>query len=263
MSSLLLNLLFPPRCAGCNELIPVDDWRRGEECLCRECRASWELSKLALCPECHEAMMDCRCMTYLLEESGMQTLRKLSLYGTAEDCQRSVADRLLYHVKDKHIVAYEHFLAAQLVPIVRAELCYRGWLLTGEDGKVPFETVVTYCPRSPAKVRKSGTDQAERVARRLATLLELPFVPMLTRKDNTEQKHLDLTARRAHAAHSYHLHRHVAVSLKRVILVDDIVTTGASMAACTEVLLENGALSVIGVAVEQVVRKTQKKSKRS
>ena len=44
MSSLLLNLLFPPRCAGCDELIPVSDWRRGEECLCRDCRAAWELA---------------------------------------------------------------------------------------------------------------------------------------------------------------------------------------------------------------------------
>ena len=53
------------------------------------------------------------------------------------------------------------------------------------------------------------------------------------------------------------------MTLKRVILVDDIVTTGASMAACAEVLLDGGALSVIGVCVSQTRRKKEKKAKKS
>ena len=263
MSSLLVNLLFPPRCAGCDELIPVADWRRGDECLCRECRAAWELSKLEVCPACHEPMLDCRCMTDFLEESGMQALRKLTAYGTGETSQRSVADRLLYHVKDQHIVTYERFLAVQLVPIVRAEMKYRGWLLADESGMPPFETVVTYCPRSPAMVRKQGTDQAERIARNLASMLGLNFLPTLARRDNTQQKMLGAEERRRHAASIYRLRRGVSVAVKRVILVDDIVTTGASMAACTEALLGGGALSVIGVAVEKVVRKKEKKAKKA
>lgn len=261
MSSLLRNLLFPPKCAGCDALIPVRDWRRGDECLCRSCRAEWEMSKLELCPDCRESMLDCRCMPYLLEESGMQALCKLMLYGTPDGTQRSVGDRLLYHVKDKHIVAYEDFLAAQLATVVRTEMSYRGWLMADEKGEMPFETLVTYCPRSPRKVRAVGTDQAERIARRLASLLNLPFVKTLSRRDNEEQKHLNEAERRYHASHSYRLRAAASVSCKRVILVDDIVTTGASMSACTEALLGGGALSVIGVAVSRVREKKRKKQK--
>ena len=58
---------------------------------------------------------------------------------------------------------------------------------------------------------------------------------------------------------TYHLRKGRSVAVKRVILVDDIVTTGASMAACTERLIEGGALSVLGVAVERVDRKKRKK----
>lgn len=263
MSSLLLNLLFPPRCAGCDGLIPIRDWRRGDECLCRACRAAWEMAKLEHCPQCHEPMLDCRCMTYLLEESGMQTLRKLMWYGMPDSKQRTVGDRLLYRVKDGHVIAYEKFLADQLSHGVLSEMKYRGWLMTDEQGNLPFETVVTYCPRSPRKVREKGTDQAERMARHLASRLGLPFVPMLARRDNAEQKTLDREERRRHASHSYHLRRGASVALKRVILVDDIVTTGASMAACTEVLLDGGALSVIGVAVAQTRRKKEKKEKKA
>lgn len=259
MSSLVLNLLFPPKCAGCDELIPVADWRRGEECLCRDCRAAWELAKLEICPACHESMIDCRCMTHLLEESGMQALRKLMWYGPADGDQRAVQDRLLYRVKDGHVSAYERFLADQLYHGALSEMKYRGWLLTDEQGRMPFETVVTYCPRSPRKVRERGTDQSERVARRLAARLGVPFVRALVRCDNTEQKTLGEAERRRHASHSYRLRRRDAVTLKRVILVDDIVTTGASMAACTEVLLDGGALSVVGVSVSRVREKKRKK----
>ena len=154
MLSLLRNLLFPPKCAGCDELIPIADWRRGEECLCRTCRAAWETAKLEVCPECHESMIDCRCMTHLLEEAGMQSLRKLMWYGAEEGNQRTVGDRLLYHVKDGHVIAYERFLSDQLYHGALSEMKYRGWLLTDEQGKTPFETIVTYCPRSPRKVRE-------------------------------------------------------------------------------------------------------------
>ena len=65
------------------------------------------------------------------------------------------------------------------------------------------------------------------------------------------------------ASHTYCLRRGASVSLKRVILVDDIVTTGASMAACTEALLNGGALSVIGVSVAQTRRKKEKKAKKA
>ena len=259
MSSLLLNLLFPPRCAGCDELIPVSDWRRGEECLCRDCRAAWELAKLAKCAECGEEMPDCRCMPPWLEESGMQALCKLSVYGTNAEDQRSVANRLVYCIKDKHVIAYERFVAAQLAPVVRAEMEHRGWLLRREDGTLPFETVVTYCPRSPKKVRQTGTDQAARVAKHLAKLLGLPYVSLFVRRDGVEQKRLNEQERQSHAKMTYRLRRGASVAVKRVILVDDIVTTGASMAACTEVLIEGGALSVIGAVTERVDRKKRKK----
>lgn len=262
MSSLLLNLLFPPRCAGCDELIPVAEWRRGEECLCRECRAVWELAKLAKCTECGEAMVDCRCMPKLLEESGMQTLRRLVAYGREED-QRSVVDRLLYHVKDRHVIAYERFLAAQLAPLVNEEMYHRGWFLKKPDGSALFETVVAYCPRSRGKIAQAGTDQSARIARHLAKLLEVPYAPLLARRDNIEQKTLNGAQRQAHAVQSYRLKRGASVRVKRVILVDDIVTTGATMAACTRVLLDGGALSVLGVTAAQVNRKKEKKSKKT
>ena len=205
--------------------------------------------------------MDCRCMTPRLEEAGVQSLIKLTSYGTSDETTRSVADRLLFRIKDKHIVAYEDFLAVQLMPVVRAEMDRRGWLWVDESGAAPFETVVTFCPRSLSKARKSGTDQAARVAKRLATLLGLTYAPLLARSDSVEQKTLGQEERRVHAGRAYRLRRRVSVTAKRILLVDDIVTTGASMAACAEVLFAGGALSVIGVAVERVERKAGKNQK--
>ena len=248
---LLKNLLFPPMCAGCDTLIPVADWRRGEECFCPDCRAAWELAKLALCPRCGEARMDCRCMPPVLSRSGMETLVALTAYGAdAADGVTPVADRLILCLKDKHIGAYETFLASQLVYGVRDAMDARGWSRE--------ETVISYCPRGPRKVRASGTDQAGRIAEKLAHLLELPCVPLFRHVGDGEQKRLGEQARAEHAHRAYRLRQNVRVAAKRVILVDDIVTTGASMAACCELLLEAGALSVIGVAVARTQEKQQK-----
>ena len=259
MSSLLLNLLFPPKCAGCDALIPVSDWRRGDTCLCRDCRAAWEVAKLEKCTQCGEEMPDCRCMPAYLAEAGMQALCKLCRYSPESEEQRCVADRLLYRVKDGHVVEYERFLAAQLAPVVRAELDRRGWLMTYEDGSMPFETVITYCPRSPAKARQMGTDQAERVAKLLAKRLGLPFQKLLVHRESREQKRVKGEERRANAAAAYRRRHRASATLKRVILVDDIVTTGASMAACTEILLAGGAISVLGVSVAVTERKNIKR----
>lgn len=261
MSSLLLNLLFPPKCAGCDALIPVSDWRRGDTCLCRDCRAAWEVAKLEKCTQCGEEMPDCRCMPAYLAEAGMQALCKLCRYSSEPEEQRCVADRLLYRVKDGHVVEYERFLASQLAPVVRAELDRRGWLMTYEDGSMPFETVVTYCPRSPAKARQMGTDQAERVAKLLAKRLGLRFQKLLVHRESREQKRVKGEERRANAAAAYCRRHRASATLKRVILVDDIVTTGASMAACTEILLADGAISVLGVSVAVTERKKHKKIK--
>ena len=261
MSSLLLNLLFPPKCAGCDALIPVSDWRRGDTCLCRDCRAAWEVAKLEKCKQCGEEMPDCRCMPAYLAEAGMQALCKLCRYSPESEEQRCVADRLLYRVKDGHVVEYERFLASQLAPVVRAELDRRGWMMTYEDGSMPFETVITYCPRSPAKARQMGTDQAERVAKLLAKRLGLPFQKLLVHRESREQKRVKGEERKANAAAAYRRRHRASATLKRVILVDDIVTTGASMAACTEILLADGAISVLGVSVAVTERKKHKKIK--
>lgn len=253
--SLLKNLLFPPVCAGCDTLIPVADWRRGEECFCPDCRAAWELGKLAACPRCGEARMDCRCMPPALFEAGMETLAALTSYGgSAEDGGVPVADRLILRLKDRHVGAYEYFLASQLVYGVRRILEECGW--ARED------VVISFCPRSVRKVRTSGTDQAERVAKRLARLLDLPCVPLFRHVGDGEQKRLGGQARAEHARRAYRLRRGVRVAAKRVILLDDVVTSGASMAACCELLFAEGVLSVIGAAVARAEGKTAKFSVR-
>lgn len=193
----------------------------------------------------------------------MTSLCKLAAYGKETDGARTVCDRLVYRIKDRHVTNYERFLAKQLSPIVRAEITSRGWLARDGDGKLPFETVVTYCPRSPAMARSRGTDQAERVARNLAVELGLPFVRAFVHRAGGEQKGLRGQERQIRAQAAYRLRRGVSVTVRRVILVDDIVTSGATMAACTEALFSAGALSVIGVAAEYVVRKKEKKRKRT
>lgn len=107
---------------------------------------------------------------------------------------------------------------------------------------------VTYIPRRRSAAWESGVDQGRELARAVASVLELPMLPTLKNGAKIEQKTLDYDMRRANAKASLHLRNDkigAFVADRTVILVDDITTAGATLAAATSLLREAGASHVI------------------
>lgn len=104
--------------------------------------------------------------------------------------------------------------------------------------------VVTWAPTSGARARRRGYDQAELLARAVAAELGVPCRRLLYRSHGAEQtghtraERLRGPAFRARAAHSR----------LRVLLVDDVVTTGATLTAAREALLQAGVGTVVCAA---------------
>lgn len=103
------------------------------------------------------------------------------------------------------------------------------------------------------RARRRGYDQAELIARAAADSLGLPCAPILERtRATTAQFDLDRSSRAANVAGAFGLrqgHRPNPLSGRWVVLVDDVVTTGATLAACAEPLLAAGAIGVSAVTV--------------
>lgn len=107
-------------------------------------------------------------------------------------------------------------------------------------------------PMTEEKRIKRGYNQAETLAKRIAECLAEKGInanlhtDVLQRKREIEQqKHLTLRERKQNSDGAFHLHKRKICQGKTVLLIDDILTTGATGSACAKLLLHAGAKSVI------------------
>jgi ComF family protein len=130
-------------------------------------------------------------------------------------------------------------LAEALAPAVASVLALgppAGWHARGA------ERVVTWVPLGRKRRRDRGFDQAEVLARSVAAGLGLPVRPLLRRIVETgPQARRSGEERRVALAGAFEARE---APPERVVLVDDVLTTGATAEACARVLAEGGALEV-------------------
>ena len=237
--SFLSRLLFPPKCAACKVLL---DWYEtdGVTALCPSCLEKWIAEKNVTCGICGKKVTHCSCVTGEMRKARCAGFRKLTYYQGRT--REPVPNRLIYHIKESRSAQTHAFLARELQSAIE-EL-----LPCAEDRQ---NAVLTFVPRSRSAKMKYGTDQAEELVRALAKVTDLPCRKLIRRASGRggEQKTLSASARLKNATHSFVLSRGVDVRGKTVVLVDDIVTTGASMATCTRLLRHVGAQQVYCLSI--------------
>ena len=112
---------------------------------------------------------------------------------------------------------------------------------------------IAHVPVHRDRRRERGYDQAERLARAAAALLGIPHLAALERgRATTAQYQLGRDRRAANVEGAFRMADGVAppaVAGRWFVLVDDVVTTGATLAACAGVLLDAGATGVSAVTV--------------
>jgi ComF family protein len=117
--------------------------------------------------------------------------------------------------------------------------------------------IVVPVPLHRARERERGFNQAELIAREIAKRLKVPCKPiLLTRTKARPDKHILSNAERWRIVRGAFATRPGSqVDNKRVLLVDDVMTTGATLDACAGALLQAGAKSVVGLTVARTVRR--------
>jgi predicted amidophosphoribosyltransferase len=113
--------------------------------------------------------------------------------------------------------------------------------------------VVVDVPADPARERRRGFNQAAAIAAALAAELGIPHARRALRRTrpHRSQTELGLLDRAAAVAGAFGPGRgaRAALSGKRVILVDDVLTTGATISACADACRQAGARTVAGACV--------------
>jgi ComF family protein len=112
--------------------------------------------------------------------------------------------------------------------------------------------LVTHVPVHASRARTRGYDQAELIARAAARHLGLPYAALIARERATiAQFDLDRRDRAANVAGAFVVRPAPAIDPagRWVLLIDDVVTTGATLAACAEALERAGALGCSAVTL--------------
>ncbi len=115
--------------------------------------------------------------------------------------------------------------------------------------------VVVPVPLHPSRLRERGYNQAELIARPLARILGIPFHSYLLVRTRPRPDKLRLTRRERWETvrGAYATNEGAQVDKLRVILVDDVFTTGATLDACSRALRGGGAVQVVGLTVARAL----------
>lgn len=218
----LLDLLYPQRCEGCG---------RFGFSLCAACAARLPAFPREECVACRtpsaagRTCQRCRSVTPL---DGMVIALQYEHPLVAQSVHR-----LKYNFQEHRAAVLGAFLANALR---RARI----------DPAVPLVPV----PLHPRRQRERGFNQAMLLARACAAGTNRAVLPLLARARPTAvQAQLDLHHRLQNLAGAFRCTAHLEPVPKSVMLVDDVVTTGSTLAACAATLKSAGVDSVWGLAV--------------
>ena len=114
---------------------------------------------------------------------------------------------------------------------------------------LPPETIVTHLPTAPRRVRQRGYDQAALIARQLARRRGLAHATLLYRRHQGRQLGASRGERLQQAATAYGLHRGLPAASRPILLIDDVLTTGASILAAAELLRAAGHSHLMAAVV--------------
>ena len=235
------------KCAACRTIL---DQKHFYDALCPRCAEAYRRSKTESCPQCLRAAVECTCQPQMLSSSGSLCLRKLFFYYT--DKENETQNKLLYFLKHQPNKRAEAFVASELLPLVREELSALG--ISDEQREV----VIVNMPRGRKAVIENGFDQSERICKAFENISGIPFVPALKRRfGGKEQKKLSAAERKKNMRSLIKANDKYANDIKGkyVILFDDVVTTGASIAACMPMLRKMGARGIICCSMASNMKK--------
>jgi ComF family protein len=152
---------------------------------------------------------------------------------------------LVFVWKSRGVRIFTPIFARIILRVLQEEL----WPKNSEE---PIPVIVPVPPR-PGKIREKGWDQIEDLCSYLEGRFGVPVARLLVRRSTTQQKKLDQAHRKENAQSAYGLAQKLPPTLpSRVILLDDVRTTGATMDICAQALKARGVQEVQGLVLFSV-----------
>ena len=206
----ILDLLFPPKCIFCGKLL-----ERMDNGVCAECMKR---------------------LPFIAETDTFPGLKGIERTASCLYYEGAVRDSLLrykFHGKETYAPTYGQFMSKCI-----------------DENGISCD-IITWAPLSRARKRRRGYDQAGLVAWETAKRLDVRCEKLLSKtRNNTAQSTIsDAKARAANVRGVYTAVDPERVRGRRILIVDDILTTGATLTECAGVLKNAGAAAVYAACV--------------
>jgi ComF family protein len=224
----VLGFFYPPVCQLCQG----EPARADRGYVGRHCGRSVRWIEPPFCERC--GLPFAGAITEAFECANCRDMRLHFRYARAAVVAQGPVREAIHRYKYQRALWFERFLAGLLTRAAAPELGCGRW-----DMIVPV-------PLHPFKRREREFNQAERLAMRLGKSTGLPIrLDVLRRDRHTDtQTRLTRVERERNMSGAFSVSARVELQGARVVVVDDVLTTGATTNACAEVLMEQGAGSV-------------------
>lgn len=218
----LLNIIFPNPCCTCGQILT-----RREELLCFRCRSN--LPKIK-----DKSLVD--------NDLTSRFYGKLKLrYGLSylQFYKSGITQRLLHQLKYKNYPELGEMLGRWIGQK----------LVVSRHAK--RTQIIIPVPLHPKRLRQRGYNQSQHIAIGISEILQIPIdASTLTRKSfEASQTHKTREQRWRAVAKAFQIRNNKTIINKHILLVDDVVTTGATLEACAKQLLKGGAASISIAAI--------------
>lgn len=220
--------LSVPRCVGCKERLSKSD-----TALCPDCLREYREIKKRNCSLCSKTLDFCSCTNKYLDAHYVHKLIKVFRYVERDSLP---SNNLIYSLKRDNRKDVLDFLTDELSAAISNSI------------KQPGEYVFINVPRRRKEAAKYGIDHARLLAKSLAKRFSAEYYQPLISKSKKAQKKTSGQERVSNA--KFKLKRRAKdLKGKSVIIIDDIVTTGASMGACAALIRALRPKKILGASV--------------
>jgi ComF family protein len=226
----LADLLWPTRCGACSTII--DGENISQSCFCATCAETLVFATTPLCTKCGLPFggtgPDHLCSHCLKEPPEFAQARALLLYGGA-------ATQALIRLKYGKIP----WLAKNL-----------GRMLSYLTSQMETPDVIVPVPLHPTRLRVRGFNQSALLAAQVASTLNKPLLTntLIRTRNTSSQAGMNRRERFTNLKNAFSVRKESRIRNRRVLLVDDVITTTATMREAGSVLVRAGALYVGAVA---------------
>lgn len=227
----ILYYVSVPKCVNCKQKLDYED--RG---LCKRCMRTYNEHKTRNCSRCSKKLIECSCPSEYLLAHGIKQISKVFRYSKAEQSRPS--NYLIYSLKQDNREDVIEFLADEMVSSIK-----NSFDIT--KGKY----LITSVPRRRNAILNFGFDHAEILAKNVSQRLNIKYERLLVSRSKNAQKSVVGAARLSNAKFDYKNKKNLNLSGYTIIIVDDIVTTGASMSSCAILLRAFRPRRIVGATL--------------